>query len=129
MSSKLPFDVVKDLSGVGVIATSPMVLIVSPQTPFTSVADLISYAKANPGKLSYSHRAWARRSIWAAELFKAMTGTDIVHIPYKGGAPAVAAVASNKVPLLSPPSIRRCRSSKAIASRPSRPARGSHFRS
>lgn len=52
LSSKLPFDVVRDLSGVGVIATSPMVLIVSPQTPFTSVADLISYAKANPGKLS-----------------------------------------------------------------------------
>lgn len=97
--AKLPFDVVKDLSGVGVIATSPMVLIVNPQVPIASVADLIGYAKANPGKLSYSTPGIGTPQHLGTELFKAMTGTHIVHIPYKGGAPAVAAVAANEVPL------------------------------
>ena len=97
--AKLPFDVVKDLAGVSVIATSPMVLIVNPQVPIASVADLIGYAKANPGKLSYSTPGIGTPQHLGTELFKAMTGTDIVHIPYKGGAPAVAAVAANEVPL------------------------------
>jgi tripartite-type tricarboxylate transporter receptor subunit TctC len=97
--SKLSFDVVKDLSGVGVIATSPMVLIVNPQVPIASIADLVRYAKANPGKLSYSTPGIGTPQHLGTELFKAMTGTDIVHIPYKGGAPAVAAVAANEVPL------------------------------
>ena len=97
--AKLPFDVVKDFAGVGVIATSPMVVIVNPQVPISSVADLIQYAKANPGKLSYSTPGIGTPQHLGTELFKAMTATDIVHIPYKGGAPAVAAVVSNEVPL------------------------------
>ena len=97
--SKLPFDVVKDFAGVGVIATSPMVVIVNPQLPISSTAELIQYAKANPGKLSYSTPGIGTPQHLGTELFKAMTGTDIVHIPYKGGAPAVAAVVSNEVPL------------------------------
>ena len=97
--AKLPFDVVKDLSGVALIATSPMVLIVNPQVPIASVADLIGYAKANPGKLSYSTPGIGTPQHLATELFKAMTSTDIEHIPYKGGAPAVMAVATNEVPL------------------------------
>lgn len=97
--SKLPFDVVKDFAGVGIIATSPMVLIVNPQVPIASVADLVQYAKANPGKLSYSTPGIGTPQHLGSELFKAMTSTDIVHVPYKGGAPAVAAVAANEVPL------------------------------
>ena len=97
--SKLPFDVVKDFAGVGIIATSPMVVIVSSQVPISSVADLIQYAKANPGKLSYSTPGIGTPQHLGTELFKALTTTDIVHIPYKGGAPAVAAVVSNEVPL------------------------------
>lgn len=97
--SKLPFDVVKDFAGVGVIATSPMVLIVNPQVPISSVAELVRYAKANPGKLSYSTPGIGTPQHLGTELFKAMTATHIVHIPYKGGAPAVAAVVSNEVPL------------------------------
>ena len=97
--SKLPFDVVKDFAGVGIIATSPMVVIVNPQVPISSVAELIRYAKANPGKLSYSTPGIGTPQHLGTELFKAMTATDIVHIPYKGGAPAVAAVVSNEVPL------------------------------
>ena len=97
--AKLPFDVVKDFAAVGVIATSPMVVIVNPQVPISSVAELIQYAKANPGKLSYSTPGIGTPQHLGTELFKAMTATDIVHIPYKGGAPAVAAVVSNEVPL------------------------------
>lgn len=97
--AKLPFDVVKDFAGVGVIATSPMVLIINPQVPIATVAELVQYAKANPGKLSYSTPGVGTPQHLGTELFKAMTSTDIVHIPYKGGAPAVAAVVSNEVPL------------------------------
>ena len=97
--AKLPFDVVKDLAGVGVIATSPMVLIVNPAVPISSVADLIQYARKNPGKLSYSSPGIGTPQHLGTELFKAMTGTDILHVPYRGGAPAVAAVVANEVPL------------------------------
>ena len=97
--SKLSFDVVKDFAGVGIIATSPMVVIVSSQVPISTVAELIQYAKAHPGKLSYSTPGMGTPQHLGTELFKAMTATDIVHIPYKGGAPAVAAVVSNEVPL------------------------------
>jgi tripartite-type tricarboxylate transporter receptor subunit TctC len=97
--AKLPFDVVKDFAGIGVIATSPMVLIINPDVPISSVAELIQYAKKNPGKLSYSSPGIGTPQHLGTELFKAMTGTDLVHVPYKGGAPAVAAVVANEVPL------------------------------
>ena len=97
--SKLPFDIAKDLAGVGVIANSPLVLVVNPAVPIASVAELIKFAKANPGKLSYSTPGIGTPQHLGTELFKAMTGTHIVHIPYRGGAPAVAAVVAGDVPL------------------------------
>ena len=97
--AKLPFDVAKDFAGVAIIANSPVVLVVNPSVPISTVAELIQYAKANPGKLSYSTPGIGTPQHLATELFKAMTGTDIVHIPYKGGAPAVAAVVAGEVPL------------------------------
>ena len=97
--AKLQFDVAKDLSGVAIIANSPVVLVVNPAVPITSVPELIKYAKANPGKLSYSTPGIGTPQHLATELFKSMTATDIVHVPYKGGAPAVAAVVSGEVPL------------------------------
>ena len=97
--SKLAFDVVRDFAGIGIIATSPMVLIINPQIPISSVAELIKYAKANPGKLSYSTPGVGTPQHLGTELFKAMTATHMVHIPYRGGAPAVAAVVANEVPL------------------------------
>ena len=96
---KLTFDIAKDLTGVAVIANSPVVLVVNPDLPIKSVSELIAYAKANPGKLSYSTPGIGTPQHLATELFKSMTGTDIVHVPYKGGAPAVAAVVSGEVPL------------------------------
>ena len=97
--SKLSFDVAKDLAGVSVIATSPLVLVVNPAVPIASVAELIQFAKANPAKLSYSTPGIGTPQHLGTELFKAMTGTHIVHIPYRGGAPAVAAVVAGDVPL------------------------------
>ena len=97
--SKLSFDVAKDLAGVAVIATSPLVLVVNPAVPIASVAELIQFAKANPAKLSYSTPGIGTPQHLGTELFKAMTGTHIVHIPYRGGAPAVAAVVAGDVPL------------------------------
>ena len=96
---KVPFDVVKDLTGVAIIANSPIVLIVHPTLPVNSIAELIQYAKSNPGKLSYSTPGVGTPQHLATELFKSMTASDIVHVPYKGGAPAVAAVVSGEVPL------------------------------
>ena len=99
LNEKMSFDVAKDLTGVAVIANSPIVLIVHPSTPINSIADLIKYAKTHPGKLSYSTPGVGTPQHLATELFKSMTATDIVHVPYKGGAPAVAAVVSGEVPL------------------------------
>lgn len=96
---KIPFDVTKDLTGVAIIANSPIVLIVHPTLPVNSIAELIQYAKNHPGKLSYSTPGVGTPQHLATELFKSMTTADIVHVPYKGGAPAVAAVVSGEVPL------------------------------
>ena len=96
---KIAFDVAKDLAGVAIIANSPIVLIVHPTLPVNSIAELIQYAKTHPGKLSYSTPGVGTPQHLATELFKSMTASNIVHVPYKGGAPAVAAVVSGEVPL------------------------------
>ena len=99
LTEKMPFDVAKDLTGVAVVANSPIVLIVHPSMPIYSISDLIQYAKTHPRKLSYSTPGVGTPQHLATELFKSMTATDIVHVPYKGGAPAVSAVVSGEVPL------------------------------
>ena len=96
---KIAFDVAKDLAGVAIIANSPIVLIVHPTLPVNSIAELIQYAKTHPGKLSYSTPGVGTPQHLATELFKSMTASNIVHVPYKGGAPAVAAVVSGEIPL------------------------------
>jgi tripartite-type tricarboxylate transporter receptor subunit TctC len=97
--SKLDFDVRKDLTGVALIANSPVIVVVNPNEPIRSIAELIAYAKANPGKLNHATPGIGTPQHLAAELFKSMTQTDIVHVPYKGGAPAMAAVAGSEVQL------------------------------
>jgi tripartite-type tricarboxylate transporter receptor subunit TctC len=95
--SKLDFDVRKDLTGVALIANSPVLVVVNPSQPIKSITELIAFAKANPGKLNHATPGIGTPQHLAAELFKSMTQTDIVHVPYKGGAPAMAAVAANEV--------------------------------
>src|SRR5262245_52380562 len=100
MVEKLPYDIERDLQPVAVVTTGYMLLAVSPKTPFTTVGELIDYAKRNPGKLSNASSSNGSPGHVSGELFKHMTGTEIVHIPYKGGAPAIADLISGQVQLM-----------------------------
>jgi tripartite-type tricarboxylate transporter receptor subunit TctC len=82
---------------IALIAETPQVLVAYPGTPFNSVAELVAYAKANPGKLNYSTGGAGTLPHLTAELFKQLTGTDIVHVPYKGGGPALTDVVAGQV--------------------------------
>ena len=82
---------------VALIAETPQVLVINPQLPVKSVAELIAYAKANPGKLNYSTGGTGTLPHLNAELFKKETGTQIVHVPYKGGGPSLTAVIAGEV--------------------------------
>lgn len=97
--SKLPFDVAKDLAPVSLLAASPFVLVVHPSVPAKSVKELIALARARPGKLNYASAGNGTNLHVAAELFKNLTGTDIVHVPYKGGGPALAAILGGEADL------------------------------
>jgi tripartite-type tricarboxylate transporter receptor subunit TctC len=84
---------------IALIAETPQVLVANPRAPFNSVAELIAYAKANPGKLNYSTGGAGTLPHLTAELFKQLTGIDIVHVPYKGGGPALTDVVAGQIPL------------------------------
>ena len=81
------------------IAEAPQVLVINPALPFKSVAELIAYAKAHPGQLNYSTGGAGTLPHLAAELFKKLAGVDIVHVPYKGGGPALTAVMAGEAQL------------------------------
>jgi tripartite-type tricarboxylate transporter receptor subunit TctC len=100
MVAKLPYDIERDLQPVALVTTGYMLLAVSPKTPFHSVRELIDYAKKNPGKLSNASSSNGSPGHVSGELFKYMTGTDIVHVPYKGGAPAIADLIAGNVELM-----------------------------
>lgn len=87
---KLPFDPVQDFVPVAMLASAPMVLVVHPSVKANNVRELIALAKATPGKLNYSNAGNGTPQHLAAALFSLMTGTDIVHIVYKGAGPAIA---------------------------------------
>lgn len=87
--AKMPYDTLKDLSAVGTVATSQHVLVVNNDLPAKSVAELIAAAKAEPGKLIYGSAGSGSTFHMAAELFKSVSQTDIVHVPYRGGGPAM----------------------------------------
>ena len=82
---------------VALIAETPQVLVINPQLPFKSVSELVAYAKANPGKLNFSTGGTGTLPHLNAELFKKETGTQIVHVPYKGGGPSLTAVIAGEV--------------------------------
>jgi tripartite-type tricarboxylate transporter receptor subunit TctC len=86
---KLPYDPTKDLVAVSLIGVSPLVAAVNNDTPFMSAADLIEYARKNPGKVSYGSSGNGSAVNLTTELLKSMTQTSMVHIPYKGSAPAL----------------------------------------
>jgi tripartite-type tricarboxylate transporter receptor subunit TctC len=92
-----PFDLQKDLTPVSLIVTAPMVLVVTPDAPYKTVAEYIRYAKGNPGKMTLASAGAGSAQHLAAELFSSMAGFDMVHIPYKGGAPAMTDVMGGQV--------------------------------
>jgi tripartite-type tricarboxylate transporter receptor subunit TctC len=96
---KLPYDTMKDFAPITILIRVPNILVVTPGFAPKSVQELVALAKAKPGQLSYASSGSGSAQHLAAELFKVGTGTDIVHIPYKGGAPAIADVMGGQVPM------------------------------
>jgi tripartite-type tricarboxylate transporter receptor subunit TctC len=97
---KLPFDFMRDTVPVALFTQVPNLLVVSNALPVKSVQELIDYCKANPGKLSYASSGNGTTLHMSAELFKAMTKCDMLHVPYRGSAAAFPDVISNKVQLI-----------------------------
>jgi tripartite-type tricarboxylate transporter receptor subunit TctC len=96
-AQKVGYDPVQDLAPIGIVSSIPQVVIVNKNLPLKTMADLVSHAKANPGKLNYGSSGTGGLTHYSVELFLARTGTTAVHIPFKGGAPATAAVVSGDV--------------------------------
>ncbi|MBO9686416.1 MAG: tripartite tricarboxylate transporter substrate binding protein [Mitsuaria chitosanitabida] len=90
LTPKMPYDTLKDLAPVGMVASSQHVLVVNENVPAKTVKDLVALAKRQPGKLSYASAGTGSTFHMAAELFKAVAGVSIVHIPYRGGGPALS---------------------------------------
>jgi len=98
--SRLAYDPVKDFAPVALVAIQPNILVVHPSLPVFSVQDLIAFAKANPGTLNYASSGSGAAAHLAGELFKAMAGVEMVHVPYKGAQPALTDVIAGQVQLM-----------------------------
>ncbi|OGA36996.1 MAG: hypothetical protein A3G80_13775 [Betaproteobacteria bacterium RIFCSPLOWO2_12_FULL_62_13b] len=96
----LPYDPLKDFASISTLFTTPFYLIVHPSVPAKSVQELIAYAKANPGKLSFASIGLGSGQHLAMELFRAKTGVELLHVPYKGSAPASVDLASGRVQVM-----------------------------
>jgi tripartite-type tricarboxylate transporter receptor subunit TctC len=100
LSRKPPFDPQRDFAPVILIASAPNVLVVHPSLPVRTVKELIALAKARPGQINYASNGSGTLSHLTAELFRLQTGLDLVHIPYKGGPPAVLDLVAGQVSML-----------------------------
>jgi tripartite-type tricarboxylate transporter receptor subunit TctC len=94
---KLPWDAVRDFAPVSLVAMVPNIMVVNPALPVKSVNEFIAYAKANPGKLSYGSPGLGSTAHMSVELFKTMTGTDMLHVPYKGSAGVMQDVIAGQI--------------------------------
>jgi tripartite-type tricarboxylate transporter receptor subunit TctC len=114
----LNFNFIRDFAMAGGILRTPLVLEVNPSVPVTSVPELIAYAKANPGKLAIGSFGTGSISHIAGEMFKMTTGTDMVHVPYRGSAPLVVDLLGGQVQVAfdnMPPSIEHIRAGRLRA--------------
>jgi tripartite-type tricarboxylate transporter receptor subunit TctC len=99
VDQKVDYDPLKSLVPIGIVSTIPQTVIVTPSLPVKTIAELIAYAKANPGKLDYASSGAGGLMHFSVELFQARTGTKMQHVPYKGGAPATLAVMAGEAQL------------------------------
>jgi tripartite-type tricarboxylate transporter receptor subunit TctC len=97
--SNIPYELERDFTPITMVSDTPMLLVANSNTPYNSVKEVLAYAKQNPGKLSFSSPGNGSVNHLAGEWLWVDGGVNVVHIPYKGGSPAVAAVASGEVPL------------------------------
>jgi tripartite-type tricarboxylate transporter receptor subunit TctC len=102
---KLPYDAIKDFSAITLTTIVPQFIVVSPSLPIYSVNDLISYAKANPGKVTFASAGNGASNHLSGELFNAMAGIKMQHIPYKGDAPGLVDVMAGQVNVALPTAI------------------------
>src|SRR5712664_2168991 len=101
--TNLNFDFLRDIAPVICLARLAYVVVVNPSVPATTLPELIAYAKANPGKINYGSAGQGTPQNIACELFKMMTGVNLVHVPYRGGAPAVADLVSGHLKVIFAP--------------------------
>jgi len=100
LSTNLPFDPVVDFAPVSLVATIENILVVHPSVPAHNVKELVAYAKAHPGKLTYASSGIGSTYHLGAELFRSQTGIEWTHVPYKGAAPAIQDVLAGHVNLM-----------------------------
>ena len=100
LSAKLPFDPVKDFTPIGMVGSSPFVLVASKHVPVANMREFIALAKSRPGKLTYASAGTATMAHLGGELFKRVAGVDIAHIPYRGTSQAVIDLMEGRVDLL-----------------------------
>jgi tripartite-type tricarboxylate transporter receptor subunit TctC len=99
---KLSWDPIRDFAAIGMVATAPHVLVVPARVPAKTVADLVRLARSSPGKLSYASAGIGTTFHFCAEMFKDSTGTFIVHVPYRGGGPALVDTLAGQVDMSFP---------------------------
>jgi tripartite-type tricarboxylate transporter receptor subunit TctC len=97
---QMPFDPQSDLVPVSIVASLPNVLVVNPKSPYHSVQDIVDAAAKEPGKLNFASGGTGSSNHLAGELFKSLSGINLVHVPYRGGGPAVVAVMAGDVTML-----------------------------
>jgi tripartite-type tricarboxylate transporter receptor subunit TctC len=115
---KLPFDFIRDIAPVAGIMRVPNVMEVNPSLPVKTVPEFIAYAKANPGKINFASGGSGTSIHVSGELFKMMTGVDMVHVPYRGGGPALTDLIGGQVQVMFdnlPASLEQIRAGKVRA--------------
>src|SRR5262249_42693671 len=99
---RLNFDFIRDIAPVASVMRTPNVMLVNPSVPAKSVPEFVAYAKANPGRVSFASAGVGSGSHMSGELFKMLAGIDIVHVPYRGGGPALTDLLAGQVQLMFP---------------------------
>jgi tripartite-type tricarboxylate transporter receptor subunit TctC len=97
---KLPYDPVRDFEAITLLASAPQLMVVSPSLPANTVQELVELAKAKPGQLNYASGGLGTSTHLPAEMFRTMTGINMVHVPYKGGGPSLIGVISGESQML-----------------------------